>query len=209
VYPLDEGSQVKYLVRPPWVDVFAEPVTIVPGTPTLERWRSVQLIWFRAARFTVTLDGFRSGDHGYLFAHGDQGSGYGLYALDDELVFVHNDGRGHLRHLSGGRIPDGATTLVAELAAPGKNVWDVTLSIDGEARGSLAAVPMLFGMAPFEGLDVGLDRRSPVSWDIYERFGPFPYTGRIEQVRVEPGDPAPDSPQTMFEMLREMGARFE
>jgi arylsulfatase A-like enzyme len=209
VYPLDEGSQVKYLVRPPWVDVFAEPVTIVPGTPTLERWRSVQLIWFRAARFAVRLDGFRSGDHGYLFAHGDQGSGYGLYALDDELMFVHNDGRGHLRHLSGGRIPDGATTLVADLAAPGRNVWDVTLSIDGEDRGSLAEVPMLFGMAPFEGLDVGLDRRSPVSWDLYERFGPFPYTGRIDHVRIEPGDPAPDSPQTMFEMLREMGARFE
>src|SRR5690606_2544465 len=47
VYPLDEGSSIRYLVRPPWVAVFGEPVTVRPGTPTLERWRSVQLIWFR------------------------------------------------------------------------------------------------------------------------------------------------------------------
>src|SRR5262249_55364602 len=45
IYPLDEGSSIKYLVRPPRNEVFAESVTIRPGTPTLERWRSVQLIW--------------------------------------------------------------------------------------------------------------------------------------------------------------------
>ncbi len=48
---------------------------------------------------------------------------------------------------------------------------------------------MLFGMAPFEGIDVGIDRRSPVSWEIYERFGPFPYSGTLGSVRYEPGEP--------------------
>jgi hypothetical protein len=28
-----------------------------------------------------------------------------------------------------------------------------------------------------EGIDVGIDRRPPVCWDIYERSGPFPYMG--------------------------------
>jgi arylsulfatase len=114
-----------------------------------------------------------------------------------------------MRNLSSGRVPDGARSIVAELSAPGKNVWDVALSIDGEPRGTIEGVPMLFGMAPFEGIDVGLDRRSPVSWDLYERFGSFPFTGKLRSVRIEPGEPAPDSPQTMIDLIREMGARFE
>ena len=56
---------------------------------------------------------------------------------------------------------------------------------------------MLFGMAPFEGIDVGIDRRSPVSaGTIYERFGPFPYTGALDSVTYTPGEPGPDAPAT-------------
>jgi arylsulfatase len=208
VYPLDEGSSIKYLVRPPWAAVFGEPVRVVPGTPTLERWRSVQLIWFRAIRITASVE-FAPGDQGYLFAHGDQGSGYGLYVLDDELVFVHNDGRGRMRRLSGGVVVPGTTTITADFAAPGKNVWNVTLAVDGDDRATITDVPMLYGMAPFEGIDVGIDRRSPVDWAIYERFGPFRYTGTLHSVDFAPGEPAPDSPQTMIDLIREMGARFE
>jgi len=208
VYPLDEGAGLKYLQRPGRSARFAEPVAIVPGTPTLERWRSLQLIWFRACTIRVALE-FRSGDQGYLVAHGDQGSGYGLYVRDDELVFVHNDGRGRMRELRGGAVAPGTQEIVAELAAPGESVWTVTVSVDGEERGTLEEVPMLFGIAPFEGIDVGIDRRSPVSWEIYEEFGPFPYSGALRSVRYEPGDPAPDSPEGMLDMLREMGAKFE
>ena len=208
VFPLDEGSQIKFLIRPPWTDVFAEPITVHPGTPTLERWRSVQLIWFRGCRFTASVD-YRAGDQGYLFAHGDQGSGYGTYVLDGELTFVHNDGRGHLRSCSGGPVPDGAQEITTELVAVGGGLWTVSLSIDGTERGSLEGVPVLFGIAPFEGIDVGLDRRSPVSWPIYERFGPFPWTGTLRHVRIEPGEPATDSPAALFDMLKQMGAKVE
>jgi arylsulfatase len=208
VYPLDEGSSIRYLVRPPWAAVFGEPIEVVPGSPTLERWRSVQLIWFRAVRFTARVD-FASGDRGYVFAHGDQGSGYGMYVLDDELFFVHNDGRGRMRRASGGQVAPGAQELVADLTAPGKNMWDLRLLVDGEERARLDDVPMLYGMAPFEGIDVGIDRRSPVDWDLYERFGPFHYTGVLRSVLIEPGEPAPDSPQSMIDLIREMGARFE
>lgn len=208
VYPLDEGSSIRYLLRPPWVDVFGEPVTIPRGSPTLERWRSVQLIWFRAFRITISLD-FRSGDQGYLVAHGDQGSGYGLYVLDDELTFVHNDGRGRLRTLSGGTLEAGTSTVVADFSAPGMSLWDLTLHVDGDERARLREIPMLFGMAPFEGVDVGIDRRSPVSWEIYERFGAFPFNGTLHHARYEPGEPAHDSPTRMIDVIREMGAKFE
>jgi arylsulfatase len=208
VYPLDEGSFLKYLSRPPRSDVYRAPVTIYPGTPTLERWRSVQLIWYRGATMEVALD-FTPGDQGYLLAHGDQGAGYGLYVLDDELRFVHNDGRGQMRECSGGRLAIGPRRIDLVLTAPGKTVWDVQMRVDGEITGELAGVPMLFGMAPFEGIDVGIDRRSPVSWAVYERFGPFPFTGALHHVRYVPGDLAPDAPDSMIDMLRNMGAQFE
>jgi arylsulfatase len=64
-------------------------------------------------------------------------------------------------------------------------------------------------MAPFEGIDVGLDRRSPVCWDVYERHGPFPFTGTIESVAYSPGTPAPDSPVDLVGFLRDWGRRFE
>ncbi len=85
IYPLDEGSQYKYVVRPERSRVYGEPVTIVAATPSLERWRSAQLIWFRSVTITAAVD-FAPGDHGMLVAHGDQGGGYALYVLDDELT---------------------------------------------------------------------------------------------------------------------------
>ena len=208
IYPLDEGSFIKYLQRPARSDVFRTPVTVYPGTPTLERWRSVQLIWYRGLTAEVSLD-FTPGDQGYLFAHGDQGAGYGMYVLDDEVRFVHNDGRGTVRECSGGLLTVGPRRVELVMTAPGQTKWDVQLRVDGEVTGELAGVPMLFGMAPFEGIDVGIDRRSPVSWDIYERFGPFAYTGALHHVGFVPGDLAPDAPDSMIDMLRQMGAQFE
>ena len=70
-------------------------------------------------------------------------------------------------------------------------------------------MPLLFGMAPFEGIDVGIDRRSPVDWSIYERFGPFPWTGTLEAVTYTPGEDAPDSPANLLPVIREMGLAFE
>jgi arylsulfatase len=208
IYPLDEGSSIKYLVRPERSAAYSEPVTIVPGTPTLERWRSVQLIWFRSVTITVALDHGRD-DQGVLVAHGDQGAGYVLYVVDGELHFVHNDGRGRMRDIAGGPMPGGVRSVEAELLATGGQQWDLTLRVDGETRAKEPGVPLLFGIAPFEGIDVGIDRRSPVSWDIYERFGPFPYSGALHSVTYTPGEPAPDAPVHLMDMLREMGMKFE
>ncbi|HEY5156002.1 MAG TPA: hypothetical protein VIJ47_14785, partial [Acidimicrobiales bacterium] len=129
--------------------------------------------------------------------------------LDDELWFVHNDGRGTMRRLSGGPVPDGTTRLGASMDAVGGGSWTVTLSVDGDDRATLEGVPLLYGMAPFEGIDVGIDRRSPVDWSLYERFGPFPWTGILEAVTYTPGVDAPDSPANLLPLLREMGLAFE
>jgi arylsulfatase len=208
IYPLDEGSSIKYLVRPERSAVYGEPVTIRAGTPTLDRWRSVQLIWFRSVAITVDVE-HRASDQGVLVAHGDQGAGYALYVLDGELHFVHNNGRGVMRDVSGGPMPDGVRSVEAELVATGGQQWELALRVDGEDRAKEPDVPLLFGIAPFEGIDVGIDRRSPVSWEIYVRFGPFPYTGTLHSVTYTPGEPAPDAPVHLMDMLREMGVKFE
>ena len=93
IYPLDEGSNLKFVQRPERSLVFSEPVTIYPGTPTLERWRSLELINMRDFTVTASVD-LAEGDRGWLVAHGDQGGGYGLYVDDGRLWWLHNDGKG-------------------------------------------------------------------------------------------------------------------
>ena len=43
-------------------------------------------------------------------------------------------------------------------------------------------------MAPFQGIDIGIDSKSPVNWEIYEKYRNFSYTGLLERVRYLPGD---------------------
>ena len=200
VYPLDEGSGVKFLVRPPRSEVFSEPVTILPGTPTLERWRSQQLIANRGFRVTVVLATLGEGT---LVAHGDQGGGYSLYVKSGQLALAHNDGRGRVRVISG---PLGSPSVVeAVFTAPGGGTWSVSLLCDGAEVAAGDGLTLLFPMAPFQGIDVGIDRKSPVVWG----RGTFPYTGAISSVSYTPGEPAPDSPAALLDVLREMGKKFE
>ncbi|MEZ5178327.1 MAG: arylsulfatase [Acidimicrobiales bacterium] len=63
VYPLDEGSRLRYVVRPVYDEPLQQPVRIVAGTHTLERYRSQMLIQWRS--FTVDVDlRFGAGDRG-------------------------------------------------------------------------------------------------------------------------------------------------
>jgi arylsulfatase A-like enzyme len=200
VYPLDEGSGVKFLVRPQRSDVFSEPVTILPGTPTLERWRSQQLVANRSFVVSVALSSWGTGT---LVAHGDQGGGYSVFVEDGELRFAHNDGRGRTRVI-GGPVAS-ATSVEARFTAPGGGTWSVALLADSVEVASGEGFALLFPMAPFQGIDVGLDSKSPVVWG----RGTFPFTGAIRSVTYTPGDPAPDSPAMLVDILRDMGKRFE
>jgi arylsulfatase len=106
-------------------------------------------------------------------------------------------------------LPDGTRSVELRFTAPGDRRWDVDVVVDGEVRASHAGLPMLFGIAPFEGISVGIDPRSPVSWDLYERAGPFPYSGCLAAVTYTPGEHAPDAPVHLVGMLRELGQRYE
>jgi arylsulfatase len=114
-----------------------------------------------------------------------------------------------MRSGSAGALAAGTSSVAARMVATGKGVWQVGLDVDGVERATVADVPLLYGIAPFEGIDVGIDRRSPVSWELYERFGPFAYEGTLHAVTFVPGADAPDSPGNLLDVIRSMGARFE
>ena len=59
----------------------------------------------------------------------------------------------------------------------------------GSGSTGLAPTMALYGV--FEGLDIGLDRRGPVLWSLYERHRAFSYSGHIDEVTIEPGRRAP------------------
>ena len=68
---------------------------------------------------------------------------------------------------------------------------------------------VLAAMAPFQGIDVGIDRRSPISWKIFEQHRTFPYSGRLHAVTYTPGELAPDAGARWIDVVRESGTKFE
>lgn len=209
IFPLDEGTGLKYVIRPPQVEVVQQPLTIWPGTPTLERWRAAQLIYIRSFSFVAPVT-IGEGDIGTVVAHGDQSGGYALYIVEGGVpLLLHNDGRGHLATISGPALATGPHELRADFDCIGNNLWRMTLTVDGTVLEAQHEVPMLYGMSPFEGITVGRDPRSPVWWDRHLTHGSFPYTGEQGPVTYTPGAPPPGTPEDLVGILRKMGARFE
>ncbi len=207
VFPLDEGNFVKMVQKPPSDEEFVAEVRLRPGTPTLERWRALQLIYARDFEVTVDLD-YTPGDEGMLFAHGDQGGGYAMYIDDGRLWFAFN-GYGDMTVVDGGSVAAG--TRQVSLAMKGAEMfrWDARIDIGDRPVGEALDLPVLMAMAPFEGIDVGIDRRSPVSWAVYEKHGPFPYTGALDGVTYRPGELADNAGVRFLDYMLEAGTRFE
>jgi arylsulfatase A-like enzyme len=208
VYPLDEGSGYRWIVRPPDVDVYDQPITLYPGTSTLNHWRSKRLLWSRSCGIDIEFT-WSLGDRGTLVAHGDQGGGYAVQIDDGTIRFVYNNGHGTTTVLPLGAPAVGFQTLHAALENPGRGRWNWRFSLNDELCGELIDIAALFPMSPFEGINVGIDRRSPVSWETYERDGCFPYTGGIAHVRYTPGALAPDNGLNFLDFLKQSAARYE
>jgi arylsulfatase len=207
VFPLDDGSAYLRRIRRPDEDAWHAPVRLLPGTPTLERSRASKLISLRSFAVEVRVTQ-RDGDQGVLVAHGDQGGGYSLYVEDGRLRFAYNE-YGDLKEVDGGPVAPGSHVIGLDARAEPGFRWDFTLAVDGATVGTLSDAAMLLFLSPLEGIDVGIDRRSPVSWPLYERHGPFPYSGNLESVTYTPGAPAPYDPALMLRATRESTRTYE
>ena len=174
VYPMDEGSGWRWLIRPPHDDVFHEPVTIWPGTPTLERIRSG--VWSGTARRPITIDVEHAGRRPRR-AGVPRRPGRRVHAwrsIDEHLWFVHNDGHGTTTVADAGALAAGRHSIVLTLGAPGGGRWSASVAVDGTPTIEGLDLRLLLPMAPFTGIAVGADRGSPVGWERYERDRPLP-----------------------------------
>lgn len=163
----------------------AEPVRLLPGTPTLERYRSQRLIAYRDFTVTAELAGYAEGDEGVLVAHGDPQGGYLLYVENGRVVFGFNS---YGRYATvAAPIPTGAREIGLAAVVRPRLRWDFTVHIDGTPVSSLTDQVQLAGMAPWTGISVGVDARGPVDWDLRSRRGPFRYTGDLRAITYTPG----------------------
>lgn len=206
VFPLDEGVRLQYLWRPEHEAALGAPVTIRPGTPTLERVRSLRLTAGRSFRVVVDWR-YEPGDEGIVVAHGGQESGYLLYVEDGGLTFLEN-AAGDVITLPSFALDGQSRQIVVEVTAPGDETWQVEVAVDRVPAIS-GTVPQMIGMLPFEGIDVGLDRRSPVSWELYQRRRTFPFTGRIDGVTYVPGAASPNALENAIAQAVEIGMRLD
>ncbi len=136
---------------------------------------------------------FRHGDadQGVLFAIGDVTGGLVLYIEDSTLRLTYN-GFGRFHTMVGPAVPEGERSASLEYEALGRRRGRGRLALDTADAGEWGELsPTLMG-GFHEGLDIGLDRRAPVDWALWERHGIFRYGGTIRDLVIESGPFAPD-----------------
>ena len=207
VYPLTDGFRTEHIRKSPYEAEYFNKVRILPGTPTLERIRSARMTVGRSFDVVVNWE-YKNGDQGIVFAHGGQHMGYVVFVENGMLNF-HSNANGTMTKLDPIRLGDTSTTFLLRIKAPGERKWEVEFIIDGTAHPRQGGFTQPFSFLPYEGIDVGLDRRSPVSWEIYKQHGCFPFTGRIIDVTYLPGDFAPDEGPEALQVAVELGLALE
>ena len=172
------------------------------GAQTLDRYRSRILVQMRSFDVRIDFgDGYRPTDEGVLIAQGDQGGGYLLYVEDGHLHFCHNYG-GRTRAFDMGALGPHLDQIGIAFVARPEGVCSVRIAVHGEVREVPAQFNLFSGITPFQGIDVGIARRSPVSRELRSRRGTFAYSGALRSVTITPG-------QRLSEMLQSSRSRVD
>jgi len=123
----------------------------------------------------------KGGEEGVLLAHGDATSGYSLYVQGGRLHHTLNIGGQKTTVSSDRPVPAGATRLGLVSRKLGEGLdRTFTLTIDGEPAGEGLATTGFVTLISWSGLDIGLDRGSPVA----DYAAPFSFTGTLRKVTV-------------------------
>jgi arylsulfatase len=139
----------------------------------------------RARTYRIDADvRLSGGEEGVLLAHGDATSGYSLYLRDGRLHHTLNIGGQKTTVTSDRPVPPTATRLgvVARRSDEGPRTF--TLTVDGQAAGAVTVTTGFATLISWSGLDIGLDRGSPVA----DYAAPFAFTGVLHKVTVSMED---------------------
>ncbi len=138
----------------------------------------------RARSYRIEADvALKPGAEGVLIAHGDATSGYSLYLQDGRLHHTLNIG-GEKTTVTSAPIPPTATRLGVVAYRPETGPRTFTLIVDGAPAGEVVATTGFGNFISWSGLDIGLDRGSPVAG----YAAPFAFTGTLRKVTVTMGD---------------------
>jgi len=111
--------------------------------------------------------------------------------VEGGLLQFHYNGFGDTVDVAPVELAPGRHRVVLEYEALGERRGRGRVIVGDRAPGNWVDMSPTLAFGPFEGLDIGLDRRAPVSWRVRERHRTFPYRGTIDAVRFEPGPRAP------------------
>ena len=192
VYPLDNRTPVqKFNTQPPHARPLARGrKRFLPGGQTVHPGAVMPLIVDRSYAITVRLDQ-SPGAAGVLFAIGDVTGGMVLY-IEDGTVRLFYNGFGDHQSLEGPAVGPGEHAVVFAFEATGDRHGRGRLVVD-DAASDWQPLGPTFLYGTHEGMDIGLDRRGPVSWDLKDRHGAFRYGGTIHELVIESGPLAPGS----------------
>lgn len=136
----------------------------------------------RARTYRIEADvRLKAGDEGVLLAHGDATSGYSLYLKDGRLHHTLNIGGQKSTVSSEEPVPATAARLGVVSRKVGEGLSRTfTLTVDGRPAGEGLATTGFVTLISWSGLDIGLDRGSPVA----DYPAPFSFTGTLRKVTV-------------------------
>ncbi|MBI1196528.1 MAG: sulfatase-like hydrolase/transferase [Phenylobacterium sp.] len=134
----------------------------------------------RTYRIEADVARLQGGEEGVLIAHGDATSGYSLYLKGGRLHHTLNIGGQKTTAVSDAPVPAGATRLGVLAVRDEAGARTFTLTVDGRAAGSAVANTGFNTLISWSGLDIGLDRGSPVA----DYAAPFAFTGTLKKVTV-------------------------
>jgi arylsulfatase len=126
-----------------------------------------------------------------LFALGEVFGGMSLVIEGAQLTLLYN-GFGQFHRLGPVAVAAGATVFSLEVQALGKRRGRGRLLIDRTPVTDFSELSPTLRYGFHEGLDIGIDRRAPVDWSLFQRKGNFRYTGRIIELVIESGAFSPD-----------------
>ena len=197
VYPLDNRDSGRAITLPPHeIHILSQPRSFYPGGQSIPSIVVSPLLADRSFSLSVQFD-WQPGQQGVVYALGDCFTGMLAFVEDAALHFVWQRWMRPVE-LAPIALQPGSQTFTLDYEAQGARQGQGRFTLNAQTVVEQVALSPTPVRLPSGGLDVGINRRQPISQRIAGRHG-FRYTGTVDVVRLVPGQQAPGSPMVQDE----------